>query len=69
MEDSSGPVGRGKSKMKEIGSNFYKHGHFQSGKLYVKEKTWEKARPAVLSEEFVLPRRLEWTCKDSARSP
>ena len=38
MEDSSGPVGRGKSKMKEIGSNLYKHGRFQSGKLYVKEK-------------------------------
>ena len=69
VEDSSGPVGRGKSKMKEIGSNLYKHGRFQSGKLYVKEKTWEKARPAVLSEEFVLPRRLEWTCKGSARSP
>ena len=58
MEDSSGPVGRGKSKMKEIGSNLYKPGRFQSEMLYVnKGTTWKKARPAVLSEDFVFPRR------------
>jgi len=44
--------------MKEIGSNLYKHGRFQSGKFYVYYgTTWEKARPAGLSEDLVLPRR------------
>ena len=36
VEVSSGPTGWGKKfKMKEIGSNLYKHGRFQSGKFYV----------------------------------
>ena len=59
VEVSSGPTGWGKKfKMKEIGSNLYKHGRFQARSLmFIKEQYGKKARPAVLSEDLVLPKR------------
>ena len=59
MEDSSGPVGRGKSKMKEIGSNLYKHGRFQARSFMFIKEHGEKARPPSKNIRMVMQRQCQ----------